>query len=239
VTVAQRLRLVVALGVVNLVLAGVALGFGIVGLPASNRIAAGPTPPTAIALPTPTLPTTRPGPSPRPTPTPPASHPPASTPPTQPTPTPTPTPPTQPTPTPTPAPPTAAPETAGSGDGGIVLVVAHPTGGTPQANPVPIAPAGPPACDAVSGYRPPADHPKAAEGVGLVRLAEACPPPGMVKPPKAVKPPRPLDRPPKAHGPKPGHGHHGPLDHKAHPAKHSGGHHAARGGSPPKHQAKG
>src|SRR5204863_3183816 len=90
VTAVQRLRLVIALGVVNLVLAGVALGFGIAGLPASNQIAAGPTQPSAIVLPQPTTPpeTTRPESSARPiptaTPTAPGGEPPASTPPATP-----------------------------------------------------------------------------------------------------------------------------------------------------------
>ena len=63
VTAAQRLRLVLALGVVNLVLAGVALGFGHRrGLPTGPSVAAGSERrPVAIAQPTPPKsPTTRP-----------------------------------------------------------------------------------------------------------------------------------------------------------------------------------
>ncbi|HEV8401744.1 MAG TPA: hypothetical protein VGQ31_01780 [Candidatus Limnocylindrales bacterium] len=224
-TAAQRLRLVVALGVVNLVLAGVALGFGIVGLPASNPIGAVPTPPTAIALPAPTPAPTRP--SPRPTPTPPADEPPASTPPGSPTPTPTPTPP--PPVQPTATPPTVAPqapEAAGTGGGGIAVVVAHPAGGTPPPSPTPVVPSGPPACAAVPGHRPPGDPPDPSAAVGLARLAEACPPPGIIKHPKAVKPPTTHERPPQAHGPKAGQGHHTPAT-RPHTAKRGGAHRVA------------
>ena len=58
VTAAQRLRLVLALGVVNLVLASVALGIGFVGIQSPPTTAGGPTPGIAFVSPQPTTPST-------------------------------------------------------------------------------------------------------------------------------------------------------------------------------------
>jgi hypothetical protein len=70
VTAAQRLRLVLALGVINLILATVALSVGITGIQSPPATAGGSTPPVAFvspaptgATPTSTTPTTPPGPT--------------------------------------------------------------------------------------------------------------------------------------------------------------------------------
>jgi hypothetical protein len=121
VTAAQRLRLVLALGVVNLVLAAVVLSVGIGGMVSPQEIAEGPTPGTGQASPIPVASERPPAPTPRP------SERPAATPTTQgpepsaepgaseaPTPSAPPTPTPEPTPTPTPtATPTPAPVVAG------------------------------------------------------------------------------------------------------------------------------
>ena len=49
VTAAQRLRLVLTLGVVNLVLVGVALGFGVAGVQSPGTTPGGPTPERVVA----------------------------------------------------------------------------------------------------------------------------------------------------------------------------------------------
>ena len=53
-TAAQRLRLVLALGAINLVLASVALAVGIVGVQSPPTTAGGPTPGIAFVSPAPT-----------------------------------------------------------------------------------------------------------------------------------------------------------------------------------------
>jgi hypothetical protein len=62
VTAAQRLRLVLALGVINLILATAALSLGIFGMQTPPSTAGGPTPDTAFASPTPTALATAAGP---------------------------------------------------------------------------------------------------------------------------------------------------------------------------------
>ena len=63
-TAAQRLRLVLALGAINLVLASVALAVGIVGVQSPSTTAGGPTPGIAFVSPAPTATTTVPEPTP-------------------------------------------------------------------------------------------------------------------------------------------------------------------------------
>jgi hypothetical protein len=248
VTAAQRLRLVVALGVVNLVLAGVALGFGIVGLPAEKQIAAGPTPPTAIAQPTPPGPsaTARPEPSPRPTPTPiatpPSGQPPAGTPPPTPIATPPPTPTATPTPTPTEPAQASGPTTLPTtGTGGVVVVFHPPTPKPPSPEPVHEA-GGPPTCTATTDHRVSADRRMTAVLMTFAPVAGDCPkldgakPPTTHEPPKTHKPPKTHDRPPPAHGPKPGHDHHKPPHPKPRPPSHHHGHHH---GPPARHHSSG
>ena len=90
-TAAQRLRLVLALGAINLVLASVAFAVGIVGVQSPPTTAGGPTPGIAFVSPAPTATTTAPEPTPASSPEPGTSTPgtpvPTTTPVAEPTPT--------------------------------------------------------------------------------------------------------------------------------------------------------
>ena len=189
-TAAQRLRLVLALGVVNLVLATVALSFGIAGTASRPGTAGGPTPGTAIASPAPTTPA---GPEPRPTAEPPSTSPTPGTngPPTE---------------------PSAEPSTVPSAEPSI-LPSAEPSSVPPTeptfapastATPVrvPLVPAGHPGVATPKPTGSAADEPtKPSEPTTSARChasergieasnGKACPTKDRARPPKPDKPPR-------------------------------------------------
>ena len=137
-TAAQRLRLVLTLGVINLVLASVALTFGIVGIQSTPETAGGPTPGIAFVSPAPTATTTVPEPTPASSPEPGTSTPgtpvPTTTPAAEPTPTESPA--VAPSPSVEPTPGLALTPPAG---GPSVVVFGHPPVTEPAATPTPVA----------------------------------------------------------------------------------------------------
>ena len=173
VTAAQRLRLVLALGVVNLVLAAVALGIGISGLNTTPSTAGGPTPGIAFASPTPgaTTPSATEPPG-RPRPRPPADRPTRRTDPPPPDPsrrrrssTPTPTPSVEPTPAdalrrtdPTPTTPPATPAPTRTPVRAPVVAVAHPDTGRSPKKPVVTSPTVPRRLGPSTSRRPSSRH---------------------------------------------------------------------------------
>lgn len=209
VTSAQRTRLVVALGILNLVLATMALAIGTFGLPTTPTIGPRPTGETAAESPSPTavagLPsptpgqTLEPGLTPGPQPTPPAPTPPASEPPTG-TPGPSASPPSS------SAPPSVEPTATPGGPAGGPAGGPEPTpGGTPtpaQPTPTPEPTATPPTATPPpptpepTPSRPPAGPP-GDNGNHGPKPDKPNPPnekPNKPKPPKP-KPPKPKPKP--------------------------------------------
>ena len=216
VNAAQRLRLVLALCLVNIILASVALSVGFVGLQTPPATAGGPTPGIAFVSPPPTEPEPTPAPSPEPgstpgTPTPtsgPGAEPAPSNPTSSPTPTPTAelSPPVEPTPTPTVGPAQPA-EPAATRTPVRVPPVAVAPPNAPAPTPTPVRATPEPAKSPVA-----CPGKKADKVVHKGSKAGAC---------RALKPDKP-DKPPKTHTPK--HQH----DKAKAQSKHKAEHHPTR-----------